>query len=239
MLVCVIFIDNYEGSILRSTVGFKNPRSDLHRWSSRIFLVSLVVSLVVTTVILNLNIPEPAKKMEKISTPPVIIHLTEIPQTRQTIEVPAPPLPFNPSGMPIAVDEDIMPDEVTIEDTKLEPDSASMGPPQVYVPSVDAGVVESEIYEYHAVEEMPERITGVIPEYPPVASRAGIEGSVSLKVLVNTEGTVDSVIVIDGPELFHDAAITAAKKTEFTPARQNDRPVACWVILPFRFTLKK
>ena len=66
--------------------------------------------------------------------------------------------------------------------------------------------------------------------------RAGIGGTVTLKVLVNTEGTVDSVAVMDGPEMLVDAAMDAARVTTFTPARHLDRPVACWVLLPYRFT---
>ncbi len=224
---------------MNSVVGFKTSKADLHVWSPRIFMASLLVSIVVIGIILNLKLAGHEDVLEKVETPPVIIQLTDIPQTRHVVNVPAPPFPYDPSGIPIEVDDDIMPDDVTIEDTTIEQNAEVPGPPQVFVPSVDAGAVEGEIYEYYAVEEIPKRTKGVVPEYPPIASRAGIEGSVSLKVLVNTEGAVDSIIVLDGPELFHESAREAAQKTEFTPARQNDQPVACWVILPFRFTLKK
>ncbi len=77
----------------------------------------------------------------------------------------------------------------------------------------------------------------IVPEYPDMAKRAGIEGTVTLKVLVNKTGVVDSVEVIDGPSVFRESAVEAGKATKFTPAKFNDRPVACWVIMPFKFQL--
>jgi len=56
-------------------------------------------------------------------------------------------------------------------------------------------------------------------------------------VLVNTTGVVDSVVVLDGPDIFHEAAIQAARSTPFKPARHNDRAVNCWVYMSYRFQM--
>ena len=62
-------------------------------------------------------------------------------------------------------------------------------------------------------------------------------GAVELQVLVGVGGTVDSVVVLDGPAIFIDAAIDAAKRTRFSPAKFYGEPVESWVLMPFRFML--
>lgn len=132
-----------------------------------------------------------------------------------------------------------MPDDITIEDTSLDLEAFPDAPQVVMVPETGASEEEDEIFEYFAVEEHPEPIKNVIPVYPPMAKRANIHGTVTLRVLVNKEGIVDSVKVEKGLKIFHQSAIDAAKATKFRPAKQNDRPVVCWVIMPFTFVIEE
>jgi protein TonB len=97
---------------------------------------------------------------------------------------------------------------------------------------------EEELFEVFAVEEQPERINTVIPEYPQLAKDSNVQGNVILKVLVNEKGVVDSVVVINGPVVFYESSIKAAKALQFNPAKINDKAVSCWVIIPFKFELK-
>ena len=219
-----------------STVGFKNPSADLHKKSPGIFLLCFIFSILFTAIIIIVPIHNKYSSENKIEVPPVIIHLKNIPETRHRVVLPAPSIPFNPSGAVVEVD-DMLPDDVTIEDTILERDAAPEVPSAILVPSVGAAMEENEIFEYFAVEEVPKRIENILPEYPPMAKRAGIEGTVTLKVLVNKTGVVDSVEVLNGPSVFQEPAVEAAKATKFTPAKFNDRPVACWVIMPYKFQL--
>ena len=75
------------------------------------------------------------------------------------------------------------------------------------------------------------------PKYPEIARKAGITGTVVVQVLVNKEGKVEAVEILQGNEVFHEAAMKVAWKWTFTPAIQNDKPVKVWVALPFRFQL--
>jgi len=216
----------------------------LHRQSPWIFFICLAAAAVFTLIMITLPLPA-GDSIEKIRTaPPVIIHFQNIPETRQVIRTPAPPKPFIPNALPIATD-DLVPDEITIEDTKLDLTEAPAAPPAILVPetgtSAAASAVkeEEEIFEYFSVEEPPKRKDVVSPEFPEMAKRAGIEGTVLLKALVNRKGTVDSVEVQSGPSIFHKSAIAAAKATTFIPARQNDKTVSCWVVMPFRFVMRK
>ena len=221
-----------------STVGFKIPAADLHRKSPRIFFISLTVSAVATFFILIAPLPEEKAIEKQYTPPPVIIQLQNIPQTRHAVVRPAPSRPAIPSGQVIEVN-DIMPDDVTIEDTARDVQSLPPAPAVEAVAGTGAAKEENEIFEYYAVEEQPVRLNSVVPEYPPMAERAGFQGTVFLRLLVNKSGSVDSVIVEKGPEIFRESAIKAARATTFKPARQNDRPVACWVILPFRFIIER
>jgi protein TonB len=220
--------------------------SDLHRQSPRIFLVCFLAAMMFTALIITLPLPRIDSAERKVTPPPVIIRLQNIPETRQVMRTPAPPKPFIPNALPIATD-DILPDRITIEDTKLDLTEAPVAPAAILMPDSGAGgggvpsaaQDEQEIYEYFSVEEPPKRKNTVTPEFPEMAQRAGIEGTVLLKVLVNRTGSVDSVEVQSGPSIFHKPAIAAAKATSFTPARQNDKAVSCWVLMPFRFMVTK
>ena len=74
--------------------------------------------------------------------------------------------------------------------------------------------------------------------YPPVAVEAGIEGKVTVKVLVGTDGSVMKVGTINGNEIFHDEVRDKAINLVFTPGLQNNKPVKVWVTVPFSFKLK-
>ncbi|MCE5250011.1 TonB family protein [bacterium] len=223
-----------------STVGFKVPYADLHKKSPRIYFLSLAVSCIVTFVLLTVPFPEHKVSEERIDTPPVIVLIKDIPKTRHTVSSPAPSKPFVTSGMPMEADE-ILPDNVTIEDTKLNLDSYPDGPPVKFVPISGADEEEKNV-KHFPVLELPVRIADVKPEYPidpftgqPVRE----EGSVLVEVLVTKEGIVDSVKVISGPGIFHKSAIEAAKATKFIPAKKDDKPMEYWVIIPYRFKIEE
>ena len=218
-------------------VGFKNPRADLHRKSPRYFWISAVISSVCIAVFLHTPLIK-KEKLEKVTKkPPVIIKLENIPETRQQVTAPAPKL-----GMPMEVSDDIMLDNVTIEDTSLDmtvSDSPPVKPIIVEEEIVEEAPVEEEIFEFFAVEEQPVRVQEVAPVYPEAAQRAGIQGTVFVRALVGTNGSVEKAEILKGPDLLHQAAIDAALATKFTPAKQNDMPVKCWVQMRFAFELEE
>jgi len=75
--------------------------------------------------------------------------------------------------------------------------------------------------------------------YPEIARRAGIEGKVLIRVLVEKDGKPrrHRVEYSDNEQL-NDAAVKAVMSSVFTPAIQNDRPVTCWVTIPVTFRLR-
>lgn len=89
------------------------------------------------------------------------------------------------------------------------------------------------------VEKQPQVVKRVVPHYPDLAIRAGLEGTVWVKILVDKDGLPKKAVVVKSTaELFNEPAIEAAMKFVFTPAVMNNGPVKVWVSIPFRFTLK-
>jgi protein TonB len=97
---------------------------------------------------------------------------------------------------------------------------------------------DTTVYEYHVVEVKPQVKKAVKPKYPDLARKAGIEGRVFVLAIVGPDGKVRSASVArsDNP-IFNDAAIEAVMQFEFSPAYQQDKPVACKVMVPIVFQL--
>lgn len=98
---------------------------------------------------------------------------------------------------------------------------------------------DPDMNAFQAVEKLPEMVFAAKPEFPEIAKRAGITGKVFVKVLVDKEGRPKKAVVIKSDsELFNQPAIDASMKSAFTPALQNQHPIAVWIVLPYRFTLE-
>jgi len=73
--------------------------------------------------------------------------------------------------------------------------------------------------------------------YPEIARSSGIEGKVTVKVLVGPDGSVLSVGGFSGPDVFREEVSSKVMNLQFTPALQQGSPVKCWVSVPFNFKL--
>lgn len=105
-------------------------------------------------------------------------------------------------------------------------------PYEEFMPAVD---------EFVAVEEMPVQVLEETPVYPEMAERAGIEGVVYVRALVDKGGRVRDAIIekASGTNAgFEESALEAAMKNRYKPAIQNGRPVAVWVSYRVVFELK-
>jgi len=86
----------------------------------------------------------------------------------------------------------------------------------------------------------PEPLVAKEPEYPEIARRAGIEGTVYVRVLIDREGHVREACIdkVDPAGVgFEESAKEAAMKSLWSPAEQNDNPVPCWVTYAVEYKL--
>lgn len=76
--------------------------------------------------------------------------------------------------------------------------------------------------------------------YPDLAKRAGIEGRVTIRVLIDKDGSVRKMFIEDSDNsLLNDAAETAIRNYgRFKPAIQNQEPIMCWISIPIQFKLR-
>jgi TonB family protein len=75
--------------------------------------------------------------------------------------------------------------------------------------------------------------------YPEMALRAGVEGTVVVRALILSTGAISTVSVLTSDsDLLNEAAITAVKKSVFTPAIAENTPVTCWITIPISFRIR-
>lgn len=109
--------------------------------------------------------------------------------------------------------------QVIEEDIKIEDD----GPPPDFV----------------AFDKAPVPIKQAKPVYPDIARKAGLQGTVIVKLWIDKEGKVRKAQILKSDsDVFNQPAIDAAMQFVFTPALQRDKPVPVWLSMPFKFRLQ-
>ena len=107
------------------------------------------------------------------------------------------------------------------------------------LPGVGGGGSIGEYYEFFKVEVKPEPIKTVLPEYPEVARKAGLEGRVTVAAIVDENGNVVyAEIVSSTNKVFEEPALKAAYQYKFKPGMMKDKKVKVRVIIPFAFKLQ-
>ena len=101
----------------------------------------------------------------------------------------------------------------------------------------DATALPTPTEEY-LVSEMPVLVSEIRPVYPKEAKDKRMEGAVALDVLIDQEGDVRNVRVIDGPEVFRSGALEAMKRFKFKPAKVDGKPVAVRIRYVLNFKLE-
>ncbi|ABK18420.1 energy transducer TonB [Syntrophobacter fumaroxidans] len=85
----------------------------------------------------------------------------------------------------------------------------------------------------------PRFVTKVMPKYPHRARELGMEGTVVLRVTIDTRGMPVRVESVRKAGFgFEEEAIRAIRSSIFSPARIGGRLVACRVLVPVRFQLE-
>lgn len=91
----------------------------------------------------------------------------------------------------------------------------------------------------YLVSQMPVLLNDFRVPYPPDARRAGVQGAVLLELLVDPQGRVREARVLKPLFASLDvAALEAAKKLVFKPARAGDQSVAVRIRYAYRFVLE-
>lgn len=105
-------------------------------------------------------------------------------------------------------------------------------------PQQGPGAAEPTRGEKVLLEDLPEAIDKIPPVYPTVARLEDIAGVVYVQAKVGKDGLVKDALVVAGPAALRDAALDAVWQWRFKPALTNHEPVAVWVMIPVKFTLR-
>jgi protein TonB len=204
----------------------KDPKADLQLKYKKVLETSIILALLVMIFTFfafkrfDIGIILP-------TSPDIKIEIIEIPPTQQIERPPPPPKP----AIPVESEDDDLLDDVTIEETEIVFEARDDAPPPP--PPED-----DEVYEFFAVSEKPEIIHKDIPKYPDLARKAQIEGNVVVTVTIGKTGKVESAVVLKSIPMLDEAAIAAAMKCTFKPAKQRDKFVKVKMNIPFDFKLK-
>ena len=111
-------------------------------------------------------------------------------------------------------------------------------PPQA-VESPDPGR-PAEANLNFAIEVPPEPIHQAAPKYPPQAQDNGIAGSVVVKAYIDEHGKVQRAKAMNCSRPgfgFEEAALKAAYKYRYRPARHKGEPIGVWITYKVNFVL--
>jgi TonB family protein len=89
------------------------------------------------------------------------------------------------------------------------------------------------------VDRAPEPLRMVPPEYPATTGKDRVDGLVLVHALICEHGgVVKAIVVTSEAPILNEPAATAMLKCTYRPALMKGRPVATWIDVPFRFTLR-
>ncbi len=182
--------------------------------------------------------------------PPMIVSLVASPAPEPEVVpvVPAPPQPVVKQQKPIVKKKESTPEPVAEQPEVAKPvvTEAPPTPAAAVVVAKAPEVVEAPQpkVEPDPVIEPPRfgaaYLHNPAPDYPKLSRRLGEQGRVLLRVLVSTGGTAESVQVEDssGSDKLDQAAIQAVKKWTFIPAKQSNKAISAYVLVPVKFSLE-
>lgn len=147
----------------------------------------------------------------------------------QTEQEPDPPVPVKPELDQVMPTETPMP-EVQFDEPVVPPAEVATPPSENAIAASTAGAVAQDLKTSNRVE----------PTYPSASRRAGEEGTVRLKVLVDEKGRPKDVAVAtsSGFPRLDQAAMDAVRKWRFVAATDGATAISAWtqVAITFRLT---
>jgi periplasmic protein TonB len=87
--------------------------------------------------------------------------------------------------------------------------------------------------------EAPRKLVHVVPRYPELARRAGLQGTVELECVIDPSGAVAELRVLSGAALLRDAAVDAVRRWRYSPTRLGGVPVPIVMTVTVHFSLRR
>ena len=171
---------------------------------------------------------------------PVMVSLITPPK----IEPPKPKVEVPPKPRPVVMKPLPKPEPLPLITAPVEvPSPSPIVVPPPPPPPAPAPVVAAPVIAPPVVMTAPifaaDYLDNPAPAYPAPSRKAGEQGRVILRVLVNPGGTADEVQVrtSSGFLRLDEAARDSVRRWRFVPAKRGGEPVTAWVLVPVSFRL--
>jgi periplasmic protein TonB len=117
------------------------------------------------------------------------------------------------------------------------------GPQTLALPALDPGAVDASGLDAFAAGDLDSPLTVLVrvpPVYPLRAKHRGVQGWVRVRFVVNEEGGVDDVTVVESqpPGVFDRNVIRCVSGWRFKPGTVDGMPVKAWAETTIRFKLE-
>ncbi|HMB90553.1 MAG TPA: TonB family protein [Rhodothermales bacterium] len=221
-------------------MAVRKPHSTDHRKSYPVvFQVSLIAALLLLILAFRWDYA-PASATYDLQ-PEETPMFEEVVQTTQPDTPPPPPQP----PAPVEVSDDTLIEEEFLRfDADITPDAPLpiLEPPTHEEDQPEEKEPTSEYFV--AVQEMPELIGGLRAiqskiNYPPMARRARVQGTVTIQFVVDEQGTVQDAVVLKGlGGGCNEEALRVVKQAQFKPGKQRGKSVKVKMSLPITFRLR-
>jgi len=217
----------------------KNPRSDLRNWSSPLASFCLALSFFLVLVAFEWKAYDDFV-LKDFSTSTEIWDMPEVPIT---IQNPPPPPAQTPIDLIIKPNDEIIDElesniDIDYQEFAPLPEIKITEPPIIEKPEEIKDFVEKQASFKGGMEAWYAYLKKNLL-YPNQARRMGIEGSVIVRFVVNTDGSVQDVEILRG---IGGGCDEVAKKVIensplWNPGINRDRPVRSRMTMPIRFRL--
>jgi TonB family protein len=143
------------------------------------------------------------------------------------------------SQTPASTEEPVAPPSPTDTTASATPPTLPAPQPVPVEPEPAPSPVDPGIYSAVPLGgTQPEELDRVIPRYPPIARRAGVQGAVVVRGVVRKDGRIDDIEVIkDLPYGLGDAAREAVSRWKFRPATYKGQPIDVYYTVTVNFRL--
>ena len=225
----------------------KTPKADLENKKSLFLMVGLVIALGITGIALSMSskpVADEYKPPKKETT-----EVEQIDNSRQDMQEQQPEV----EKAKVQVITDVL--NIVSNDQKIDTNVAFIEDPddfgdfEIVIEEKEEVIEEEEIFVN--AEEMPTFQGGDLSKfrtwvqsnvrYPQIALENGIQGNVVIKFVVEKDGKLSNIQVLQSPDkTLSDAAVAVLQRSpKWKPGKQRNKPVRVTYILPVSFKIQQ
>lgn len=224
----------------------KSPKADLESKRNIFVQIGLVVALGLCLLAFEWNSKvESASSLGKVSEQDVEDEIIPITRQEEVKPPPPPPPPKVVEVLNIVDDNTDIDDELQIEDTEADDQTAIDVAPVIQ--EKEEAADDSQVF--FIVEDMPEFPGGELAlrkfianaiKYPVIAQENGIQGKVYVNFVVDKDGSVINARIARGvdPSLDKEALRVVNNLPKWKPGKQRGKPVKVSYTVPINFVLQ-